>query len=251
MLWRLRALVFYTLISLILILFFIIFWVPMLLSPIYSSFRYNVAMLFSYIFIYLLRITCGIKFKVTGIEKLPKDGLPYLALSNHQSFWENFFMQILVPKHSWVLKKELFDIPLFGIGLKSLSPIAIDRKDSRSIIQILTEGRIKIEAGLSLVIYPEGGTVKVDRNVTFKPSAAKLALETKTPIVLIVHNSGQFWPKGFWFKKPGTIEVKVLECISRERIITYNKDARELNEYIQERINTEKNALNPATDFLN
>jgi 1-acyl-sn-glycerol-3-phosphate acyltransferase len=241
--WRLRALAFYTIISVVLVFFFILFWVPMQLPYISYRFRYKVAALFSCSFIYLLWLVCGIKFKIIGKEKLPVDGKPYIALSNHQSFWENFFMQLLIPEHSWVIKKELFDIPLFGLGLRSVSPIAVDRSDNRSVIQILTEGRKKIEAGLSIVIFPEGGTVKIDRSVSFKPSAAKLALDTGVPVVLVVHNSGLFWPKGFWFKRPGTITVKVVEYLSPEKIASYGRDARQLTDYIQERINSEKNAL--------
>ncbi len=243
MLWRLRALVFYTIISVTMVLFFILFWVPMQLSYVSYSFRYRVAELFSYIFIYLLWLVCGIKFTVTGRENLPVDGKPYIVLSNHQSFWENFFMQLLIPQHSWVIKRELFDIPVFGFGLRSVLPIAVDRSNNRSVIQILEEGSKKIEAGLSLIMFPEGGTVKIDRSVKFKPSAAKLALNTRVPIVLIVHNAGLVWPKGFWFKRSGTVRVKVIECISSEEISTYSADARELTDYIQEKINSEKKVL--------
>lgn len=50
-------------------------------------------------------------------------------------------MQLIIPKHSWVLKKELFDMPVFGWGLRMLNPVAIDRSNSRSVLQILTEGQ--------------------------------------------------------------------------------------------------------------
>jgi len=243
MFWRFRVLAFYTIISVIMVLFFILFWVPMQLTAVSYGLRYKVAELFSYIFIYLLWLVCGIKFTVIDREKLPVDGNPYIALSNHQSFWENFFMQVIIPEHSWVIKKELFDIPVFGFGLRSVSPIAVDRSDSRSVVQILEEGSKKIESGLSLVMFPEGGTVKIDRSVKFKPSAARLALNTGVPVVLIVHNAGLVWPKGFWFKRPGTVKVKVIECLSSEQISSYGADARALTDYIQEKINSEKKIL--------
>jgi 1-acyl-sn-glycerol-3-phosphate acyltransferase len=228
MFWRFRVLAFYTIISVIMVLFFILFWVPMQLTAVSYGLRYKVAELFSYIFIYLLWLVCGIKFTVIDREKLPVDGNPYIALSNHQSFWENFFMQVIIPEHSWVIKKELFDIPVFGFGLRSVSPIAVDRSDSRSVVQILEEGSKKIESGLSLVMFPEGGTVKIDRSVKFKPSAARLALNTGVPVVL---------------KRPGTVKVKVIECLSSEQISSYGADARALTDYIQEKINSEKKIL--------
>lgn len=241
MLWRLRTLAFYTVISFFMVSFFILLCIPMQLLKAPYAFRYKVSEIFSYIFIYLIWLICGIKFNVEGQEILPKDGKPYLALANHQSFWENFFMQLIIPKHSWVIKKELESIPVFGWGIKTVQPIAVDRNNNTSVTQILEEGSKKIEAGLSLVIFPEATRVKVDKNVKFKASAAKLAINANVPIVLIAHNAGLVWPKGFWFKQSGTIKVKIIEYIAAEKVIS--QDARELTAYIQEVINKEKNKL--------
>ncbi len=82
--------------------------------------------IFSYIFIYLAKFTCGINYEVIGREKLPQNSKPYVVIANHQSFWENFFMQLIISKHSWIMKEELFDIPVFGRGLRMLDPIAIN-----------------------------------------------------------------------------------------------------------------------------
>lgn len=241
MLWRLMTLAFYTIISFFMVSFFILLCMPMQLLKAPYAFRYKVSEVFSYIFVYLIWFICGIKFKVEGQEILPKDGKPYLALANHQSFWENFFIQLIIPKHSWVIKEELEAIPILGWGIKTVQPIAVDRNNNSSVTQILKEGAKKIEAGLSLVMFPEATRVKVNKNVKFKVSAAKLAINTNVPIVLIAHNAGLVWPKGFWFKRSGTIRVKIIEYIAVEKVIS--QDARELTDYIQEAINREKNKL--------
>lgn len=239
--WRLRVLTFYAIISIVMLFFFIFLAIPIQFIGAPNSLRYKMSEVFSYIFVYLMWAVCGIKFEVEGLDKLPTDGKPYLALANHQSFWENFFMQLLIPKHSWVVKKELLDVPVFGRCLKIVRPIAVDRSNNRSVVQILDEGASKIESGLSIVMFPEATRILVDKSVSFKPSAAKLALDTKVPIALIAHNAGLFWPKGFWFKKEGTIKVKVVEFMSPKKAAKY--DVRELTTYIQEKINTEKNKL--------
>jgi len=221
--------------------FFVLFCIPVQFIGAPYSWRYKMSEIFSYIFIYLIWAICGIKFKTEGLEKLPRDGKPYLVLANHQSFWENFFMQLIIPKHSWVVKQELLDIPVFGRCLKTVRPIAVDRKNSRSVVQILKEGERKIDAGLSIVMFPEATRIAVDKSVSFKVSAAKLALNAKVPIALIAHNAGLVWPKGFWFKQDGTVQVKVIEVISAEEAA--KKDARELTAYIQEKVNSEKSKL--------
>lgn len=241
MFWRIRVLAFYFTLSLFAVIMALFLLLPVYFLKLGYSVRYKIAEIFSRIFIFLAKLLCGIKYQVTGIDKLPQDGKPYIVLANHQSFWENLFMQLIIPKHSWVLKKELFDMPVFGGGLRMLNPVAIDRSNSRSVLQILTEGQKKIEQGLHLIMFPEGGTVKIDRNVKFKPSAAKLAINANVPIVLIAHNSGVFWPKGFWFRKPGLISIRILEVISTKKY--QDHDVRTLTDYIEERINKEKEIL--------
>ncbi len=238
--WRLRILSFYCIIVIILLLMLVVSLIVNIFSMSYFI-RYKLAELFSIFFVFFLKIILNINYKVSGLDKLPKDKDPYLVLANHQSFWENFFMQIIIPIHSWVIKKELYYIPVFGFLLKMLNPIAINRKNSMSVTEILNEGVKKIESGLSLVIFPESTRVPVDRSVKFKPSAAKLALTTGVPIVMIVHNAGLFWPKGFWFLKSGTITVKVIEVISKAELFKY--DTRSLTNYIESRINREKGLL--------
>lgn len=241
MFWRIRILTFYFMLAILALSFFFLLCAPMHLLQAPYTIRYKVAESFSYCFIFLVKILCGIDYKIIGMEKLPQDGKPYLALANHQSFWENTFMQLIIPKHSWIIKRELFDIPVFGWGLRTVLPIAVDRSNSRSVNQILKEGQKKIENGLSIVMFPEATRVKIDKNVKFKPSAAKLAMNTNVPIVLIVHNAGVYWPKGFWFTKPGTVTVKILEVIPVKKYKDY--DVRSLTDYIQERINKEKEIL--------
>lgn len=239
MIRTLRVIIFYTIISLISIVFFTGICIPFCFIKTSYSTRYKVSEIYSKLFINLLWVIMGIRYHAQGLEKLPER--PYLVVSNHQSFWENFFMQVIIPEHSWVIKKELFEIPVFGWGLRMVEPIAVDRSSTASVAQILSEGKKKIDRGLSIVIFPEGTRIKPDRSVTFKPSAARLAIDAEVPIVLIAHNAGIFWPKGMWFKKYGTVSVKIIETITPLQI--RNHTVRSLTDYIQEKINTEKQIL--------
>lgn len=246
MIWSLRVITSYTIFSIIIVLFFAIFFVPMILRIVSRDFSYKIAKILSYCFVYILWCICGIKFKIEGAEKLPQNkkdykGQPYLLLSNHQSFWENFFMQLIVPKHSWVIKRELLTIPVFGWGLGALDTIAVNRDNKLSVMQILKEGVKKFKQNYSMVMFPEATRIHVNKEVKFKPSAAKLAINGKVPIVLMVHNAGLFWPKGFWFKKPGTITVKILQEITVDEVQNYNP--RDLTVYIEKIINSEKKKL--------
>lgn len=237
-LWRMRVLIFYIAIAALSLI-----TCPMLalmyLTSTHYDHRYALAKRYSEIFIWLGEIICGLKHEVIGLDKLPKT--PAVFMANHQSFWENVFMQLIVPKHSWVIKKELFSIPLFGWGLKMMDPIAVDRKDMVSLTRILKEGQKKIKQGLSLIIFPESTRVLPHQNKRYKPSAIKLAIEAKVPVVLMAHNAGVYWPKSFWIRKPGTITVEILSVIQPEDLA--NADVREVTQEIEQVINTSKNIL--------
>lgn len=239
MLWRLRVLSFYIIASINCILFFIGSYITIKLFNVKYHIKYKIAFAFSYVFILLAKNICGLKYKVSGLEKLPSE--PCVVLANHQSFWDNVFMQLIIPEHSWVIKKELFNIPFFGWGLRMVDPIAVDRKDNISVNQILREGQKKLKEGLWLIVFPESTRLKPDQTAKFKPSAVKLAEIAKVPIVLIAHNAGVFWPKGFWIKKPGVIQVKVIQVISKDDI--QNLGVRVITENAQHLINTEKKIL--------
>ncbi|ARD86756.1 acyl-phosphate glycerol 3-phosphate acyltransferase [Rickettsia bellii] len=239
MLWRLRILSFYGLLSLFTFIFFLICYIPVTFFNVNYQIRYRIAVIFSCAFVWLAKICCGLKYEVEGLEKLPKT--ISIVVSNHQSFWDQMFMQLIIPKHSWVLKRELFNIPLLGWGLRMVKPIAVNRGTNSSVAQILREGEEKIKEGLWLIIFPESTKVLPDRTVKFKPSAVKLASITKVPIVMMAHNAGLFWPRGFWFKQPGTIKVKIIGVIEREEV--EQTEVRILNDKIEEIINSEKQKL--------
>jgi len=237
--WRLRILLFYLLISAFTIVAFLIIVLPLTFIQISYKHKYKIAIIFSNVFIYLAKYICGLKYKVSGLEKLSSP--PYVVVANHQSFWENVFMQIIFPEHTWVIKRELFNIPFFGWGFRLVDPIAIDRSRSNSINQILEQGQQKLLSKQCLIIFPEGTRILPHQTTKFKASAAKLTLLAKVPLVIMVHNAGLFWPKGFWLKKPGTIEVKIVEVMQIEQLKNY--DARSLTAYIEEVINREKQKL--------
>jgi 1-acyl-sn-glycerol-3-phosphate acyltransferase len=122
-----------------------------------------------------------------------------------------------------------------------VDPIAVDRSEGMSVRQILRDGKKKLESGLWLVMFPESTRLRPEQSVKFKPSAARLAREAKVPIVLMAHNAGIYWPKGFWIEKPGTIEAKIIEVIDKERV--EKDEVRSLTDRIETVINREKRIL--------
>ncbi len=150
---------------------------------------------------------CGIDYRVRGLENLSKENA--IVLCKHQSAWETLFLQVLLPPQTWVLKKQLLQIPFFGWGLAMLEPIAIDRSKSSSIKQLLEQGKTRLQQGRWVIIFPEGSRMAVGKAGKYSRSGAVLAKESGYKVVPIAHNAGVFWPRNAFVKKPGTIDLVI------------------------------------------
>jgi 1-acyl-sn-glycerol-3-phosphate acyltransferase len=238
MFWYPRVLLFYFALVIV-TTFFLLALLILHITGISYNCKYFVAKIYSNIFIWLGKVICGLHYQVLGLEKLPKS--PAVFMGNHQSFWENVFVNLIVPKHSWIIKKELFNIPVFGLGLKIMDPIAVDRTEQFSVKTILRQGQKKLENGLWIIIFPESTRILPNERKKFKPSGVKLAMEAKVPMVLMAHNAGLSWPKGFWIKKPGMITVEILSVLMPEDV--KGQDVRQVTDKVENIINTAKDLL--------
>ena len=187
--------------------------ISILTFPLSALTRYKIISLWAKTILFWLKISCNIRFKVNGLENIPKK--PFMILSKHQSAWETLAFQKIFPPQVWVLKRELLWIPFFGWGLSMTSPIAINRKaGKRALEQMLSQGIDRINKGFCIVIFPEGTRIKPKEIGKYHIGGAWLAKKTKINIIPVAHNAGYFWPKNSFLKKPGEITVSIGSSIN-------------------------------------
>ncbi|MEK7850450.1 MAG: lysophospholipid acyltransferase family protein [Deltaproteobacteria bacterium] len=164
-----------------------------------------------------LKAICGITYEVVGKKNIPEGPAVYLA--KHQSAWETLIFPSIFPPYMWVLKRELFYIPIFGWCLKALGHIGIDREMGiKSLKQINEEGTRLLKKGYSIIIFPEGTRVAPGQVGEFNPGGVSLALKTGVPIVPVTHNAGLFWRRKEFAKRPGKITVVIDEPIPTDGV---------------------------------
>jgi 1-acyl-sn-glycerol-3-phosphate acyltransferase len=155
-----------------------------------------------------LRVTCGLSHQVKGIENLP--AAPCVILSKHQSAWETIAFQEIFPPQAWVLKRELLWVPFFGWGLAATRPIAIDRSAGvRALEDVVKQGIDRLAGGRYVVVFPEGTRMPPGKRGRYNPGGAMLAKKAGVPVVPVAHNSGSYWSRRGFLKRPGVIEVRV------------------------------------------
>src|SRR5690554_5407283 len=90
-------------------------------------------------------------------EQTPESNKSYMFVANHTSMADIMLMLVSV-KNPFVFvgKKELAKIPLFGFFYKRTS-ILVDRGNSKSKKDVFYAAQKRLENGLSVCIFPEGG----------------------------------------------------------------------------------------------
>ncbi|HSR62417.1 MAG TPA: lysophospholipid acyltransferase family protein [Gammaproteobacteria bacterium] len=168
--------------------------------------------------IWWLKVTCNLKHEVTWDSKPPEG--PAIIMCKHQSAWETIALQLYFPAQTWILKRELLYIPIYGWGLAATDPIAIDRGSAISAFRkIVEKGCERLARGIWVVVFPEGTRVAPGERGKYLPGGGMLAEKSGKPVVPVAHNAGYFWPRQSFIKRPGTIHMiigPVIETAGRK-----------------------------------
>jgi 1-acyl-sn-glycerol-3-phosphate acyltransferase len=157
----------------------------------------------------------GFNIKITG-DTVFEEGKSYMLVANHTSMTDIMLMLVLVKNHPFVFvgKKELAQIPIFGFIYKRVS-ILVDRGSSKSRYQVFERAQKRIQQGLSICIFPEGGVpeehIVLDE---FKDGAFRIAIEHQLPIVpMVFFDNKKRFSYTFFSGSPGKMRAKVFPII--------------------------------------
>jgi len=182
--------------------------VALLTAPLPRACTYAIAVFWVDSMLWLLRVLCRLDYVVEGREHLPARSS--IVLLKHSSAWETLAQLKIFPRQSWVLKRELMWIPVFGWVLALMKPIAIDRRGGGAAVQqVLKQGHERLAEGSWVMIFPEGTRMPVGETRRYGMSGVLLAQAEELPVVPVTHNAGYFWPRRGWLKRPGTIRVVI------------------------------------------
>ncbi|WP_035141407.1 lysophospholipid acyltransferase family protein [Flavobacterium daejeonense] len=204
--WILWRIWFYILMALPIILLF-----PILILTILSEKGYPYFFMIARIWAKFILFGMGFYYKVENEQEIDPHK-SYMIVANHTSMTDIMLM-LAVIKNPFVFvgKQELAKIPVFGFFYKRTC-ILVDRKDSQSRMAVFTKAHKRIERGLSVCIFPEGG-VPDDESILldhFKEGAFKLAIQHQIPILPISFGDNkERFPYTFFAGSPGIMRVKI------------------------------------------
>ena len=176
--------------------------------PFPHSVRFAVARTWAASMLFAGRWICGLRYVVEGQEHIPSG--PSIIMIKHSTVFETYAQLVFFPIQTWVLKRELKWIPIFGWGLALMKPIAINRGAGHSaVMQVIEQGKARLAEGIWVTVFPEGTRVAPGKTKKYGISGAALAREAGVSIVPVAHNAGDLWPRRGIIKRPGLIRVVI------------------------------------------
>lgn len=189
-----------TLLAAVLILLF--GWLPW-------RFRYDIARSWGWTVLHLGKWLCGLNWVVEGRENIPTEG-SHVTFWKHSSSWETVAQTLVFPPQAWVLKREILWIPFVGQAAWLMKPIAINRKaGSRAVMQVVEQGMARLQAGMWVLIFPEGTRTSRGEDRKWGLSGALLATRAGCKAIPVAHNAGELWGRRGLLKRRGTIRIVI------------------------------------------
>jgi 1-acyl-sn-glycerol-3-phosphate acyltransferase len=180
---------------------------PLLLAPRAAVMRFG--RWWSGTVLALARAIAGIDYEIRGAEHLPRQ--PAIIAMKHQSAWDTLAVPVLLGDVAIVLKRELLWIPCYGWYVRKAGMIPVDRGAGATALKAMVRrARAVVAEGRPIVIFPEGTRTAVGTKRAYHPGVAALYTQLGLPVVPIAVNSGRFWPRRSFLKRPGRIVVEAL-----------------------------------------
>jgi 1-acyl-sn-glycerol-3-phosphate acyltransferase len=215
--------------TIVICLFFCLILLPLFYCKwIKKSVFIYLTVLWSRAYLFFTGFIYSIKFEVQN-KQCMSDNENFILACKHSSMWETIFLYQYFNGATFVLKKELLEIPVFGKVLKKLGMIAIDRKNGINALNLIKSSvNNNHSIKFPLVIFPQGTRVnQLSKDYSlqkypYKKGIVIVSKQTNLCVNTAAHNAFCHWGKGvFSLKKPGKIIL---------RFETFNKIVKDEND---------------------
>lgn len=200
--------------------------------------------------LWLLRVICGTELEFRGVDLMPPGAL--VVAPKHQSILETFALTLAVDDFSYVHKRELTWIPLFGWYLWAVDQISINRSSGSTALNHVTSGVAEfLKLGRRILIFPEGTRRAVGAPPKYKYGVTHLYTTLNARVMPAALNTGVFWPRRSFLRYPGVAVIEFLPVI--EPGLSRDEFAQRLQDTIERetsRLVAEALQANPALETI-
>lgn len=157
-----------------------------------------------------LKYVAGIEIEIRGQQYISQENVIYA--SKHESAMETYCLSNYLKTSSFILKKELTYIPIFGWAQYFYGMIPVDRSAGSSAMKkMLRCAKERLQQKRPIVIFPEGTRMKPGAEPQYKPGVMLLYQNLNVPVIPVALNTGLFWPKKSFLRQPGKVIIEFME----------------------------------------
>ena len=151
----------------------------------------------------------GVSIEVIGFDHIRSLDGPAVFIGNHMSTLETFVLPVLISSFkeaTFVVKQSLVDYPVFKYVMRSRDPITVGRSNPRDDFKAVMDGGTqRLNAGSSIIIFPQTTRTPVFDPDQFNTIGIKLAKKAGVPVVPIALKTDA-WGNGKFLKDFGKID---------------------------------------------
>lgn len=175
---------------------------------------------------------CMVKVEVSGRDKLDPNQ-NYVFCSNHFSLIDTPLMFGVMPREFRILARDnLWKIPFLGWHLRRAGHLPVQRENPRAAVRNVALAAEKLQGGMSILLFPEGGRTREDRMRPFKTGVAHIAIKAGVPVVpMAIVGTREILAPSSSHLHPGTARLIVGEPITTDGL--RNRDAVEFTKRVQ------------------
>ena len=162
----------------------------------------------------LMRYLLGLTFEQRGLENIPNE--PVIYASKHQSAWDTMYFLWHHEDNAYVMKGELNRIPFWKWYMDKCQHVVVDRRGGASAMrEMISDTKSILADKRSVIIFPEGTRVAPGETRRYHPGIAALYSQTNATVIPVALNSGYFWGRRHFIKKPGVLTIQFLPPIPK------------------------------------
>ena len=162
----------------------------------------------------LMRYLLGLTFEQRGLENIPNE--PVIYASKHQSAWDTMYFLWHHKDNAYVMKGELNRIPFWKWYMEKCQHVVVDRRGGTSAMrEMIANTKSVLADKRSVIIFPEGTRVALGETRRYHPGIAALYSQTNATVIPVALNSGYFWGRRHFIKKPGVLTIQFLPPIPK------------------------------------
>lgn len=160
----------------------------------------------------LLRLIVGLRYELRGhVDQLRQPGI---FAAKHQSAWDTIIFLLIADDPAYVMKESLMRVPFYGWYARKQGMIPIDREGGGAELRrIMRMADRALKRGQQVIIFPQGTRVPPGTAAPYGPGVAALYTKLERPVIPVALNSGLYWGRRSFQKRPGTIVVEFMDPI--------------------------------------